>query len=343
MRVGIYYSNKDVRVEEMPVPQIGADELLVKVLASGICGSDVMEWYRKKKAPLVLGHEIAGVIAEAGKNVSKYKVGERVFVSHHVPCNTCRYCLDGNHTVCETLHTTNFYPGGFAEYIRVPALNVDRGVFTLPDNMTFAAGTFIEPLACVWRGQKLVGVMPEHTVLILGGGLSGLLHLMLAKSLGAHKIVVTDISRERLEKAKEFGAIATISAKEDVPARLREINGGRLADIVIVCTGALPAFQQALNCLDRAGTLLCFAPTDPGVTIPVPVQEFWRNSIRILHSYGASPADLQEALALIAGKAVPVEKMITHELPLEEIGKGFKLAAEAKNCLKVIINPEQSV
>src|SRR3990172_1393512 len=140
MRVAVYYSNKDVRVEDRPLPPIGSDELLLKVRASGICGSDVMEWYRIKKAPLVLGHEVTGEIAEVGTNVHPYKAGNRVFVSHHVPCNRCRNCLRGEHTVCETLHTTNFDPGGFSEYIRAPALNVERGVFLLPQEISYEDG-----------------------------------------------------------------------------------------------------------------------------------------------------------------------------------------------------------
>ena len=128
MRVAMYYNNNDVRLEEMPKPKIGPGELLIKAIACGICGSDVMEWYRVKKTPRVLGHEMTGEIVEVGEGVNQYKVGDRVFVSHHVPCNTCRYCLSGHHTACETLHTTNFDPGGFAEYIRVPRINVDRGV-----------------------------------------------------------------------------------------------------------------------------------------------------------------------------------------------------------------------
>ena len=156
MLVGMYYNNRDVRIEEMPKPKIGQGEILLKMRASGICGSDLMEWYRIKKAPLVLGHEVTGEIAEVGEGVKDYKPGERVFVAHHVPCNTCRYCLTGNHTACQTLHTTNFYPGGFAEYIRVPQLNVDRGTFLLPKSVSFEEGTFIEPLACVLRGQRMV-------------------------------------------------------------------------------------------------------------------------------------------------------------------------------------------
>jgi L-iditol 2-dehydrogenase len=261
MRVAMYYDNRDVRLEEMPTPQIGPGELLVKVMASGICGSDVMEWYRIKKAPLVLGHEIAGEIVKVGEGVERYQVGDRVFVSHHIPCNTCRYCLNGQHTVCETLHTTNYDPGGFAEYLRVPRLNVDRGVFLLPDEVSYEEGAFIEPLACVVRGQRVARLQPGQTVLVLGSGISGLLHLALACALGAGRIVATDINEYRLKAAQRLGAEVVIHAEEDVPARLRQANEGRLADLVIVCTGAFPAFLQALQSVDRGGTVLFFAPT----------------------------------------------------------------------------------
>lgn len=342
MRVAMYYNNRDVRLEEMPIPKIGPGELLVKVKASGICGSDVMEWYRLKKAPLVLGHEIAGEIAEVGEGVKNYKVGDRVFVSHHVPCNTCRYCLNGHHTVCETLHTTNYYPGGFSEYIRVPSINVDRGVFLLPEEMSFEEGTFIEPLACVVRGQRIAELKPAQTILILGGGISGLLHLMAARASGATRVIVTDINKNRLQVAKELGATEVISAKEDIVLCLRETNEGRLADLVIICTSDLTAFQQALQCIDRAGTLLCFAPTEPGVNLSIPVNDFWRQSIKILHSYGGSPLDIEIAIELIRTKVIPVQKMITHRLSLAEIGLGFKLVAEAQDCIKVIIEPHKS-
>ncbi|MBE3133013.1 MAG: alcohol dehydrogenase catalytic domain-containing protein, partial [Acidobacteria bacterium] len=145
-RVAVYYRNSDVRIQERPVPKIGPGEILVRIHASGICGSDVLEWYRMKKAPIVLGHEVAGEIVRVGEGVTKRCAGQRVAVSHHVPCNTCHYCLAGYHTACETLHTTNFDPGGFAEYVRVPALQADRGVFPLPDGVSFEEGSFVEPL-----------------------------------------------------------------------------------------------------------------------------------------------------------------------------------------------------
>ncbi|MDO8661776.1 MAG: alcohol dehydrogenase catalytic domain-containing protein [Candidatus Omnitrophota bacterium] len=339
MRVAMYYNNRDVRIEDLPEPKISDTELLVKVKASGICGSDVLEWYRVKKAPLVLGHEIAGEIAKIGKDVKGFQIGDRVFVSHHVPCNTCYYCLNGNHTVCETLHTTNYYPGGFAEYIRVPSINVERGVFLLPDEISFEEGTFVEPLACVLRGQRMINIKPGQSILILGGGISGLLHLLAARAQGAGRIIVTDISEYRLKMAKSLGADSVINAKEDVTVMLRKANHNRLSDQVIICTGATSAFMQSLQCVERAGTILCFAATLPGVTLPVPVNDFWRNSVKIMHSYGAAPVDITQAIELLRAKVVEVKKLITHSLELAEAAKGFQLAAEAKECVKVILKP----
>ena len=309
MRVAMYYNNQDVRLEEIPTPQIGPGELLVKVLASGICGSDVMEWYRIKKAPLVLGHEIAGEIVKVGEGVNNYKTGDRVFVSHHIPCNTCHYCLSGHHTACETLHTTNYDPGGFAEYIRVPQLNVDRGVFFLPNEVSYEQGAFVEPLACVVRGQRVASLKPAQTVLILGSGISGLLHLLLAHASGAARVITTDVSEYRLKAARELGADAVINAKDDIPSRLREINDNRLADLVIVCTGAYSAFTQALESVERAGTVLFFAPTEPGVELPVPVNDFWRNEIKLMPSYGGSPSDISIAIELIRSGRVPARAL----------------------------------
>lgn len=332
MQVAMYYNNRDVRIEEMPRPKIGPDELLIKVRASGICGSDVLEWYRLKKAPLVLGHEATGEIAEAGQGVREYRVGDRVFVSHHVPCNTCRYCLSGNQTVCETLHTTNYYPGGFSEYIRVPKINVQRGVFILPGELSFEEGTFIEPLACVLRGQRMADLKPGQRVLILGAGIAGLLHLLVGRTKGAKEIMITEINDFRLKLAKDLGAAGAFHVQDEKIANLK-------ADLVIICTGASAAFEQALKCVDRAGTILCFAATEPGVNLPIPVNDFWRQSIKIMHSYGASPQDLKEAIELLKRKSIPVERLITHRLSLKEAGQGFKLVAGAADCLKVILIP----
>ncbi len=194
MRVAMYYSNNDIRIEEMPKPKIGRGELLIRVEASGICGSDVMEWYRINRTPLVLGHEIAGTIEELGEGVKIYKKGDRVACAHHVPCGRCHYCLAGHETVCDTLRKTNFDPGGFCEYLRLPKINVDYGVLPLPDSVSFEEATFIEPLACVIRGQRLAGMKPGISILVVGSGIAGLLHIHLARVRGASRVISTDIS-----------------------------------------------------------------------------------------------------------------------------------------------------
>ena len=341
MRVAMYYNNRDVRLEEVPKPKIGSGEFLMKVVASGICGSDVLEWYRVKTAPRVLGHEATGEIAEVGKGVKRYKVGDRVFVSHHVPCGTCRYCKRGHETACETLHTTNYDPGGFAEYIRVPKINAERGVYPLPKNISFEEGTFVEPLGCVVRGQRLARVGAGNTVLVLGSGVSGLLYVQLARLKGAERVIATDISEYRLKAAKKFGADAVINAGDEVPKKLRELNDGRLADRVMVCTGAPSASEQALQCVDRGGAILFFAVPGLGTNIKVPFTELWRNEISMMTSYGAAPNDLKEALKLLSERRIKVGDMITHRLGLTEAGLGFKLVAEAKDSLKVIIEPQR--
>jgi L-iditol 2-dehydrogenase len=339
MRVAVYYNNHDVRLEERAVPQIHAGELLIRVHASGICGSDVMEWYRIKKAPIILGHETTGEVVAVGDGVSKFGMGDRVFVSHHVPCNVCRHCLKGQHTVCETLHSTNFDPGGFSEFIRIPAMNVERGTFRLPDEVSYEDGSFIEPLGCTIRAQRLAGSRPGDTVLVLGSGISGILYIALARALGAGKIMATDINAYRLNAAKQFGAQVAIDATSDVTAQVNAANDGRGADIVIVCTGAPSAFRQAMECVDRGGCVVFFAPPGPDYELPVRVASIWRNGIHLMPSYGAGPSDLLMSLDLIRNGRVPVHEMITHRLPLEQAALGFRLVAEAKDSMKVILNP----
>ena len=342
MRVAMYYNNHDVRLEEMAAPGIGPGEILMRVEASGLCGSDVMEWYRVERAPAVLGHEVAGVVVETGEGVEGCEVGDRLVATHHVPCNVCHFCLSGRHTVCDTLRQTNFDPGGLSELLRVPRINVDRGTLRIPEGVSFDEAAFTEPLACVYRGQRRAGLRAGQSVLVIGSGLAGLLHVNLARALGAGRIFATDLVESRMEAALGLGADAAIAATEDVPARLRERNGGLLADLVIVCTGALPALQQALESVERGGTVLIFAPTEPGVSLPVPVNDvFFRNDITLTTTYAAAPSDLAASLGLIASRRVQVGDMISHRLGLGEAGLGFRLTAEARDSLKVIIQPQR--
>jgi len=338
----MYYSNRDVRLEEMPVPRIGPGEVLMRVEASGICGTDLLEWYRLHKAPLVLGHEVAGVVESVGEGVEQHRVGERICAAHHVPCNTCHYCLSGHHTVCDTLRRTNFDPGGFAECVRLPRINVEQGIFPLPDNVSFEEGTFVEPLACVVRGQRLAHFRPGQNVLVIGSGVAGLLHIQLARASGAGYVMATDIVDYRLEAARTFGANVAVRAAEYTPARLRGAANGCLADLVIVCSGPASAINQALGSVERGGTVLFFAPTEPGATIPISLNDlFWRNEITLTSSYGGCPADYAAALELIKSGKIRVKEMITHRLGLAETGLGFQLVARAGDSLKVIVEPQR--
>ncbi len=338
MKAAMYYRNSDVRLEEVEKPKITDGEILMKVMASGICGSDIMEWYRIKKAPLVLGHEVSGIVEESGKGVKGFRKGDRIVVTHHVPCNSCNYCSDGNTTMCETLRTTKFHPGGFAEYIRIPKINVKNGTLKLPAKVSFDEGTFVEPLACVVRGQNRVNVKKRHTVLVIGSGLSGLLHIKLAKSRGVKTLIATDINSERMKAAKSAGADLVLDAKEDVPGKLKDFNGGRLADKVIVCAGAAPVMKQALHCVDRGGDVLFYASTKPEEETPIKVWDMWKNGITLWTTYAADMSDLKEALRLIADRKVKVSDMITDRLSLSETGKGFRMFSEGRS-IKVVIRP----
>jgi L-iditol 2-dehydrogenase len=348
----MYYHNQDVRIEERPVPEISAGELLVRLEASGICGSDVMEWYRRPKAPLVLGHEIAGEIVAVGEGAyskfetgtsslepqeRQFKEGDRVVIAHHVPCNTCYYCLNDRHTACDTLRHTKLDPGGFAEYVRVPAINVDRGVFLLSDSISFEEATFVEPLACVLRGQRLARLQPGNSVLVMGSGMAGQIHIKLARALGAGHIMATDIIDYRLKMARSSGADFSIQATQDLPLYIRQVNHGRLADLVIICTGAEGAINQALSAVEQGGTILLFAPSNPDTTIPLPVNDFFWKGVTMTTSYAGSPADYAAALGLIRAGNIQVKDLITHRLGLAETELGFKLVAEAKHSMKVII------
>lgn len=338
MLSALYYSNKDIRIIERDIPEIADGEILMKVHSSGICGSDVIEWYRRDKVPLVLGHEVTGEIVKTGKKVKEYKVGDRICAAHHVPCNTCKYCLSGHQTVCDTLRSTNFDPGGFSEYLRLPEINVKNGTYLLPDSVSYDEGTFVEPLACVVRAQRLCGVKPGDTVAVIGSGLAGLLHIGMLKASGAGKIIATDINDDRLEYASEFGADYTIKSG-GLPELVKDINNGFLADVVILSTGASPAVEEGLKSVRRGGTVMFFGAADEGAALPLSINEiFWRTEVTLLSSYAGSILDHRVALELIRAKRVNVGDMITHRFELRDIMKGFELTAKAGKSLKVLIN-----
>ncbi len=339
MLAAVYHNNSDIRIEEFPLPKPGEGEILIRIRASGICGSDLMEWYRAPKAPLVLGHEVAGEVVETGPGVQRFQVGDRVVATHHVPCGECRYCLTQRHTNCPMIRKSGFSPGGFSEYVCVAAPNVRDGVFCLPENVSFEEASFTEPLGCVTRAVRAAGLERGESVTILGSGTAGLLCLQYVLHLGAGQVFATDSNELKLKKAMEFGATCSFSSREDVSSFIRENNGGYLSDMVIVCTGARAAVKSAFELVAPSGKILFFAPSDPEFTLDMPFNEYWWSGVRVVSSYAAAPRDLEDALFLIEKGAVDVQKMITHRFSLEDIQKGFTLAESSEENLKIIIAP----
>lgn len=336
MKVCRWYSNRDIRIEEAPTPKPGPRQMLVRVMACGICGSDVVEWYRLPRAPLVPGHELGAEVVEVGDELTKFKPGDRVFIPPKVPCLKCRYCQAGQHPLCTEVKER--LPGALAEYVRVPEIFVARGTLRLPENVSYDQSTFVEPLACAVRAQRLADVREGQSVMVLGCGMSGLLHVRLARLRGA-RVAASDVNSKRLAFAEEAGA-TTLDAAGDVPERL-VAQTGRLADVVILCTGALPAVADAWACVDKGGTVVVFAVPGPDKDVVVPLNDFWRKEITILTSYYCGPPDWEESLRLIASGEMAVDDMVTHTLPLSETARGFRLVQEGRESLKVIIRPNE--
>jgi len=330
VKVAVYRSNDDIRIEDRPDPVAGPGEIVFRVRASGVCGSDVMEWYRAPKAPLVLGHEVAGEIVQLGEGVEGFREGDRIVATHHVPCGTCRYCATGREPYCDTLRATHFDPGGFAELVRLPAINVEKGTFRLPDEVSFEEATFVEPLACVVRAQRVAGGVAGKTVAILGSGMSGLLHLLWARAHKASRVVGTDVHPSRLAAARRAGADEVLDARAGVVPK---------SDVVIVCTAAPDAMRQAIEAAERGGVILVFALVPPGFEVSIPAHDLWARGVSIVPSYAGPPADMRTALYAIASRAVDVAGLITHRLPLGKTAEAFRLVAAAGDSMKVIVLP----
>ena len=336
MKVSVWHNNNDIRIEEVPKPRPGHKEILIKVLACGICGSDIVEWYRLPRAPLVPGHEIGAEVVEVGKAVTRYRPGDRVFVAPKVPCMKCAYCKSGHYPVCSNVKER--LPGGFAEYVVVPESLVENGTYLLPDQITYDQSTFIEPLACVVRAQQLAGLRRNQTVMVMGSGMSGLLHVKLAKTKHC-RVIATDINQKKLEFADQMGADITMDAAQNVPQRLVSENIG-MADVVILCTSAVEAVDQAWECVDKGGVIVFFAVPHPDVNITVPINHFWTRETKIITSYYCGPPDIDAAINLIETGTIIVDDMITRRLPLQDIAEGFRIVMADKASLKVIIEPQ---
>ncbi|MGC9045134.1 MAG: zinc-dependent dehydrogenase [Thermodesulfovibrio sp.] len=341
MRVAKLYRFGEIKIEEMPVPEPGPRDALVKVKACGICSGDIMPWYIEKKAPLVLGHEISGEIVKIGEEIKSeifLKEGDRVAVHHHAPCMGCFYCKRGDFVQCETWRKSKIIPGGMAEYIVVPEVNLRNDTLKLPDSLSFEQGALVEPVACVVKSLKRANIKKGDTVLVIGLGVMGQIHIMLARQFGAQKVIGADMVSFRLEKAMKAGADHVIDvSREDIYEELKNLTDGLMAQAVIVGPGSVDVITNSLRLVSRGGTLLIFTPTSPEQKLCFSVNDIYFNDISITTSYSCGPDDTKEALKFIENGIVDSNVLITHRFPIEKVNEAYEITAMAKNSLKCMI------
>ncbi len=338
MKVAKLYSFNDIRIEDIPIPGIGPKDALLRTKACGICSGDVMAWYIEKKAPLVVGHEPSGEIVEVGREVTSFKVGDRVFVHHHAPCFTCRYCKKGDYVQCNTWKNTKIIPGGISEYILIPEINLENDTLKLPDNLSYEDGTLIEPTACVVKSLRRAQIRSGDVILVIGLGVMGLLHLILARKYGASRIIGADMVPFRLKKAKDLGADEIIDvSKENLINSLMDLTNGELADVVIVCPNNVKAMEDGILAVGAGGRVIFFTPARPFEHLIIHPNDLYFRDISIITSYSCGPTDTADALELVEEGVVRAEKLVTHRFTIESVAEAFKLTAEAKDSLKTII------
>jgi L-iditol 2-dehydrogenase len=328
MRAVEYHANDDVRIVETARPIAGPGEIIVALRACGVCGSDVLEWYMRPRAPLFPGHEVVGVVASIGAGVEHLRRGDRVFVHHHVPCLVCRACRRGATTSCRRFKETRLYPGGLSEYVRVPAENVALDVLKLPDELDFPVATFVEPLACCVRSIRRANVRPGDAVVVVGTGLTGLLHVQLAAAWGATRIVAIDPISERRTLALALGA---------TDAWAPDRQGDEIFDAVIVTPPSAKLLNSSLALAGPGATVVLFGPTAPGDTFPFEPHELFFREVSITSTYSADPTDTRLALDLLAAGRVRVDRLISRVLPLAEAAEAFRSTATHREALKIVL------
>ncbi len=329
MKVARTLSFTETRVEDEPVPTLAAGDALVRVEACGLCGSDATPWYVEKKAPTVLGHEPAGVVVEIGEGCP-LEVGQRVFFHHHVSCGECHHCRRGFETSCALFKSSRLYPGGFAELVRVPAENVLKDTYVLPDEVDFDAATFIEPLACSIRAVDKLEIKAGESVLIVGLGAMGVMNAALCKERGAGLVIGSELDPGRRDPEACWGIDLVLDPlAPDFLEQARAATGGRGPDHVIVGPSSEAAILQASEVVAHGGRVCLFSPVSPEQKVVLPLNRFYFGEITLVSSYSCAAKETKEALELIKRDVVPVNKLISHRLTLDEVGEGILKTKQA--------------
>jgi L-iditol 2-dehydrogenase len=326
MKAAVLYDVDDIRLEERPVPKIGPGELLVQTRASGICTGDIMAWYVRRKAPLVLGHEPAGVVVES--HAEGFAAGDRVFVHHHAPCFECRACRRGHYVQCATWRKTAIDPGGLAEYFRVPKENVGD-TLRLPQSVSFADASLVEPLACVIKSLRRSGVRTGDTMYVIGLGVMGIMHALAAQSIGV-RVCGADFLEERRTFARSLGV------------ELAPDGAFTGADVVICGPGSAEALRDAIAAVGPGGTVVMFTPLEPGVPLTLDPNDLYFRDVRLVPSYSCGPQDTKKALDLIERGVVSAAKLGATMFPLNEAAQAYE-ALRGSKLLKPIVTFEPSL
>lgn len=337
MKAAFVAGDGKVELKEVPIPRIDEGEVLVRMEASGICGTDIEKVRGKSLTTMVLGHEVAGRVEKVGKSVKGLEEGDRVFVHHHVSCGTCYYCINDSPTMCELFLKTNLDPCGFAELFRVPEVNVSRGaIIKLPEGISFEEGCLVEPLACCLRALMRFGFRSPMSVMVAGVGPVGIMFVKLLKTMGASLIIALDIKPFRLKVAKKIGADIALNALSEVQPICKDETDGRGVDIAIVATSNPQALDQAMGCVRKGGIVGIFGSPEKDVPYPIKLSDVFIKEISIIPSYSTSEKETNMVIQMLSSAKLRIGDIITHRFKLEEIDKAFKIAS-SEDALKVIL------
>lgn len=336
--------NNTVKIIDVGIPEVGSNDVLVKMKVCGICGSDLEKVFGKYgMKSSKIGHEPAGIVQKIGKNVKNFKENDRVFIHHHVPCYSCHYCYNEDFTMCESYQKSNIEPSGLSEYILVPEWNVLRGgLVKLPDNINFDNAALIEPVACCLRSLSKLDIKKADKIAIFGTGPTGLIHMMLAKHFGASKIVLIDINDFRLNFAKNIDPnVIAINIQKVENIALDEIIFSKVerigVDVSIICTSNITAFINSLKITRKGGTISIFGVPPKKSDVNIDFNLIYSKELKIIPSYAASEKEIQQTITLMANNVINFEPIITHRFILNKSFEALKYAHTAKDAMKIIV------
>lgn len=348
MKAQVFRGVKQLSYEEIPVPEIADDEVLVQVRVVGLCQSDIKKiLYPLYEPPRIFGHETAGTVAAVGSKVKTWQVGQRVVVLHHIPCMHCAYCLNENYSMCDTYKnittTAGYTPsgGGFAEYVKVPGHIVrNGGLISIPDDITFEQASFVEPTNCCLKAVKKAQIAPGQTVLITGAGPIGLMFIMLVKYFGA-RAITTDLIPSRIEKALSVGAEAAFDARDpDLIAKIQQLTNGMGVDVSLLAVPSEKAFFQALDCTRKGGKILFFAEFPDELEIPINPNVLYRREIDLIGSYSSSFRLQALSADIVFNRRIDVDALVSDKYPLKDLAAAVEQAvAPTPETFKILIYP----